>query len=685
MASPPKKEPKIEQQKPPLERGPDGRFLPRNPLQELSESNRSKNKKRNEQLVIPTPVEIENETRKVIAVVGSLGKKKAFYKAINPVSEEMTKDIEGSRVSSNNVAKRKEKKEQREIKERQQKVVTSLATIEQNSKENISLDKEELKKDEETNKILENILKYTRLETVYMNRLFRQTQKNQNISKNSPRGILPSRNTNNRQLVTTQPTPPPTIIQQNSGSGIGDAVTGGAVGFLGSKIVGRAGAAVGGIGARLLASGISGAVTMGLVGAATAIGAAIAMEMGKYLTDPAEVRKRDKMIDDEKKTVRKAEKDVRKAPTSIDKIFENDPKAKEQYNKLKTTEEKRKFLQGYGISDEETEKLIKSPYASKPDPSGKRIILRGYNPGSSLPKGTQTDLGAITGSSGSVYTPSPQMGSPGYNMPPPINGQTPTNNPTARPVASSNIITDPNISDEGKALLDTIGKYESGGRYNVRQGGEIVSDLSQHPGLRPGKGGISSASGKYQFIKGTWDEAAKALNLKDFSPESQDKAAWWLAQRDYNRRNPGRNLSEDIKSKDPNIQANIAKSLNKTWTSLPGGYDPGLNTPGKSLNDYMATLEANKKKYSEKSMNPNNVENPNLSPGEKTTGSQIVNAEKQLEQLKNMPPQTSSPTIISPNISNVSGGQDGTPFVFPSVRNDDPIIIQAMRTDLRIL
>lgn len=122
------------------------------------------------------------------------------------------------------------------------------------------------------------------------------------------------------------------------------------------------------------------------------------------------------------------------------------------------------------------------------------------------------------------------------------------------------------IPPEGAALLDTIAGTESGGAYNILNGGEKFSSFADHP-RRVGRGGTATAAGRYQFVKGTWDRAAKALGLTDFSPESQDKAAWWLAQADY-KSSTGRALLTDLKSHDANVQAGVRRALSSTWEGL---------------------------------------------------------------------------------------------------------------------
>lgn len=67
--------------------------------------------------------------------------------------------------------------------------------------------------------------------------------------------------------------------------------------------------------------------------------------------------------------------------------------------------------------------------------------------------------------------------------------------------------------------------------YHTLFGNERITDLSKHPGTlkeftqTDGKKNQSSAAGRYQFLKPTWDGLAKQLGLKDFSPKSQDIAA----------------------------------------------------------------------------------------------------------------------------------------------------------------
>lgn len=76
-----------------------------------------------------------------------------------------------------------------------------------------------------------------------------------------------------------------------------------------------------------------------------------------------------------------------------------------------------------------------------------------------------------------------------------------------------------------KSFLDLIGKSE-GADYNVLFGGSKFTDFSKHPNKVISAGNYNStAAGKYQFLYGTWTGIAKRLNLKDFSPTSQDLAA----------------------------------------------------------------------------------------------------------------------------------------------------------------
>ncbi|WP_228256330.1 glycoside hydrolase family 24 protein [Acinetobacter wuhouensis] len=67
--------------------------------------------------------------------------------------------------------------------------------------------------------------------------------------------------------------------------------------------------------------------------------------------------------------------------------------------------------------------------------------------------------------------------------------------------------------------------------YNTLFGNQKIDDLSSHPNLRKqftqtdGKTNVTTAAGRYQFIKPTWDGLAKQYGLKDFSPRSQDIGA----------------------------------------------------------------------------------------------------------------------------------------------------------------
>ena len=81
-----------------------------------------------------------------------------------------------------------------------------------------------------------------------------------------------------------------------------------------------------------------------------------------------------------------------------------------------------------------------------------------------------------------------------------------------------------------KAFLFAIATAE-GGDYNLKYGGVKdkkndkwqFSDFSTHPGL--GRDGKTTAAGRYQINKKTWQEMADKLGLIDFSPTTQDLLA----------------------------------------------------------------------------------------------------------------------------------------------------------------
>lgn len=112
-------------------------------------------------------------------------------------------------------------------------------------------------------------------------------------------------------------------------------------------------------------------------------------------------------------------------------------------------------------------------------------------------------------------------------------------------------------------VLNQIASGEAG-RYNELYGGGSFSSYSDHPRERIplGNGQYTTAAGRYQFLSPTWDEEAKRLGLTDFSPASQDAAAWDLATRTY-REQTGRNLADDAAS------GNVSwRALAGQWTSL---------------------------------------------------------------------------------------------------------------------
>ncbi len=129
-------------------------------------------------------------------------------------------------------------------------------------------------------------------------------------------------------------------------------------------------------------------------------------------------------------------------------------------------------------------------------------------------------------------------------------------------------------------FLDAISGSESGGEDNVMYTPDgtarrYFDSYEDHPNQPvtitsgPHAGEKSSAAGRFQFIYATWKAAQEALGLKDFSPENQKRAAWWVAGQDYSRRT-GRDIEADLASGDPVLIEAVRKELGPTWQGLIG-------------------------------------------------------------------------------------------------------------------
>ena len=102
--------------------------------------------------------------------------------------------------------------------------------------------------------------------------------------------------------------------------------------------------------------------------------------------------------------------------------------------------------------------------------------------------------------------------------------------------ASANGTGNYTITPQRRALLNTIryaeGTWKQGKEgYRTLYGGGRFSSLERHPEIVVVKRYTSAAAGAYQFLPGTWSEAARKLQLASFGPSSQDQAALYLVDR----------------------------------------------------------------------------------------------------------------------------------------------------------
>lgn len=156
-----------------------------------------------------------------------------------------------------------------------------------------------------------------------------------------------------------------------------------------------------------------------------------------------------------------------------------------------------------------------------------------------------------------------------------------------------------------RAFLDTVSHYESRGKgqgYDTLVGGGRIASLDRHPnvvGLTTELGG-STAAGRYQFLGSTWNSTVKQYNaanpdrpITDFSPQAQDRAAYFLAQQNYRTRTNGRDLDTDLKNKEYGyIRYGLGGwGRNTTWQGFQGKSDiPQVMAANLERNEKYASL-----------------------------------------------------------------------------------------------
>lgn len=116
-----------------------------------------------------------------------------------------------------------------------------------------------------------------------------------------------------------------------------------------------------------------------------------------------------------------------------------------------------------------------------------------------------------------------------------------------------------------RKFLDFIAQAEGVKHgYNTMFGNERFGNLGAHPNVKKsfkqtdGTTNFTTAAGRYQFLKGTWDNLANQYGFKDFSPRAQDLGAIALIS--------GRGALDDVLN--GNWQGAIGK-LGQEWASLP--------------------------------------------------------------------------------------------------------------------
>lgn len=135
-----------------------------------------------------------------------------------------------------------------------------------------------------------------------------------------------------------------------------------------------------------------------------------------------------------------------------------------------------------------------------------------------------------------------------------------------------------------RKMLDLISytEHTQNNGYYTAFGGGRLSSLADHPRYKKqfrqtdGRMNTTSAAGRYQFLRGTWDGLARKYGFSDFSPRNQDLGAVALLIQ--------RGAMPHL------LRGDFAKAIAKSgaeWASLPTSPHPQPTKSWKQVNAFL--------------------------------------------------------------------------------------------------